>query len=446
MLKRKQFGSEFIWGTTISSFQNEGWAEDDGKGESIWDHFAANSYNIKNNDAIHNAANFYKDYEKDIKTAANLNFKVFRFSLSWTRIFPDGKNKINPAGVDFYHKIIDCCIAHGLTPWVTLYHWDLPQKLEQLGGWTTRAIIHWFSQYSEFCTKEYGDKVKNWIVLNEPMTFTGLGYFTGYHAPGKTGLVNFLKAAHHVTLCNAIGGRIIRKNVENANIGTAFSCSYVKPVNQRFFNRRAAKRMEALLNRFFLEPALGMGYPTDIMPGLNMIHRYFKNGDEELMKFDFDFIGIQYYFRVVTKFSLFPPVLFASEIPPGKRTCNVNAMGLEVYPKGLSKLLKFYNQYTGIKKIIITESGVCYPDHMVNGKVYDIKRLRYHKKMLKEVLKAKKNHIPIAGYLIWTLIDNFEWREGFEPRFGLVYNDFNTQIRTIKYSGKWFKDFLAIKR
>ncbi len=442
MLRKKQFGDDFIWGTTISSFQNEGWSDADGKGESIWDKYTSDSNNIKNNDLVKNASNFYKDYQKDIKQASDLNFKVFRFSLSWTRIFPDGKGTVNKKGVEFYHKVIDTCINKGLTPWVTLYHWDLPQKLEDLGGWTTRAIIHWFSAYVDFCTKEYGKKVKHWIIINEPMTFVGLGHFTGYHAPAKTGFQNFLKAAHHVTLCNAIGGRIVRKNVENSVVGTAFSCSVVKPVNNRIFNRKAAKRVEALLNRFFLEPALGLGYPTDIITGLNAINKYFKEGDDELIKFDFDFIGLQYYFRVVTRFSLFPPVLFASEVPPHKRTKKLNAMGLEVYPKGLSKVLKFYNQYHGIKKIVITESGVCYPDHIVNGEIYDIKRLRYHKKLLSEILKSKKKGIPICGYLIWTLIDNFEWKEGFEPRFGLIYNNFKTQERIVKYSGKWFKEFL----
>ncbi len=443
MLKKEQFGKDFIWGTTISAFQNEGWSNSDGKGESIWDRFTADGKVVKNNDIINNASNFYKDYKKDIETAASLKFNVFRFSLSWSRIFPKGTGEINQEGVDYYHKVIDTCIENGLQPWITLYHWDLPQKLEELGGWTTRAIVHWFSSYAEFCSKEYGSKVKTWIIINEPMTFTGLGYFAGYHAPGKNGVANFLKAAHHVALCNAEGGRIVRKNVPDAQVGCSLSCSYVKPINKLLFNRGSAKRVEALLNRFFLEPALGLGYPTDIMAGLNLIYRNFKDGDHERLKFEFDFIGLQYYFRVVTKFSLFPPVLFASEVPAKSRTKNVNTMGLEVYPKGLYKLLKFYNNYHNIKKIIITESGVCYPDTIHEGKVYDTKRLQYHKKMLKQVLKAQKLHIPVSGYLIWTLVDNFEWREGFEPRFGLIYNNFRTQERTIKHSGLWFRRFLS---
>ncbi|WP_066631854.1 glycoside hydrolase family 1 protein [Labilibacter marinus] len=446
MLKKNQFGSDFVWGTTISSFQNEGWPKAEGKGASIWDRFTSNYNNIKNSDKIENASNFYKDFERDIQIASELNLRVFRFSLSWTRIFPQGMGDVNLEGVYFYHRVIDCCLKHGLQPWVTLYHWDLPQKLEDLGGWTSRSIVHWFSKYTDFCTKEYGHKVKHWLVLNEPMSFVGLGYFMGYHAPGKTGLSNFLKAAHHACLCNAEGGRIVRRNVEGAQVGTAFSCSVIKPINKWFMNRRAASRMEALLNRFFIEPSLGLGYPTDIMPGLNMIQRYFNEGDEERLKFDFDFIGIQYYFRVVTKFSLFPPVLFATEIEAKKRNAKVNTMGLEVYPKGMYKILNFYHQYKGIKKIIVSESGVCYPDHVSNGKVYDIKRTQYHRKILKQILRAQKKGIPVKGYLIWTLIDNFEWKEGFEPRFGLVYNNFKTQERIIKYSGLWFQSFLKSKK
>ncbi len=442
MLKKKQFGSTFIWGTAMSAFQNEGWADADGKGESIWDKFTSDSNLIKNHDQINNASNFYKDYHSDIGLAASLNFKVFRFSISWPRIFPKGKGPINKKGVDFYHRVIDSCLEQGLTPWITLYHWDLPQYLEDLGGWTNRAIIGWFSHYVDFCTKEYGSKVKHWIIINEPMSFTGLGYYNGYHAPAQSGLNKFLKAAHHVILCNAIGGRITRKNVTHAQIGMALSCSSVKPVNKRTVNKKAAKRIEGLLNRFFIEPALGLGYPTDHIPALSLIHKYYEDGDEELIKFDFDFIGLQYYFRVIVKFSLLPPVLFATEVPPKDRTKNLNAMDLEVYPKGLSKVLNFYNQYHDIKKIVLTESGVCYTDQLIDGVINDTKRLKYHQKILKEILKARKKGIPVEGYLIWTLIDNFEWREGFSPRFGLVYNEFDTQNRTIKYSGKWFKEFL----
>jgi beta-glucosidase len=442
MLKRKQFGKQFKWGVTISAFQNEGAASKEGKSPSIWDTFTADIQNIKDGNFPGETAGFYYNYKKDIKQAGKLGFDVFRFSLSWSRIIPVGKGEVNLQGIDFYNCVIDTCLKNGLEPWVTIYHWDLPQVLEDEGGWTNRDILQWFFHYVDVVTTAFGDRVKHWIVMNEPMTFVGLGYFTGYHAPGRNGIGNFMKAAHHATLCMAEGGRIVRKNVKDAQVGVALSCSYVKPANKLFFNRRAAKRVEGLLNRFFIEPLLGLGYPTDIMPALNIIKSNFMPGDEERLAFDFDFIGIQYYFRVVARFNLFPPVLFATEVPPWRRNANVNSMGLDVYPKGLSALIDFYAGYEGIRKIILTESGVCYPDFLRGNKVNDARRKKYHQTILKQVKKAIKRGIPVAGYFVWTLIDNFEWREGFHPRFGLIYNDFSAQKRTLKASGLWFKKFL----
>ncbi|MCU4164465.1 glycoside hydrolase family 1 protein [Carboxylicivirga caseinilyticus] len=442
-MKKSDFGNDFQWGATISAFQNEGHSRADGKGLSIWDTFTAEPKNIKNNDLIGDASSFYTMYEQDIVTAKSLGLDVFRFSISWSRIIPKGTGAINLDGLQFYHKVIDACLKNGLIPYITLYHWDLPQALEDKGGWSNREIIGWFNKYVEISVNEYKDKVSNWIVMNEPMTFVGLGYFMGYHAPQKKGITTFLKAAHHVVLSLAAGGRIIRKIQSNANIGVALSCSFVKPLNQLPKNRKAAKRIEALLNRFFLEPLLGLGYPTDVMPVLNTIRRYFRKGDDDKMAFDFDFIGLQYYFRVVAQHSLTPPVLFANEVHPTQRKANLNTMNLDVYPKGLYKILKFYHSYPQIKKIIISESGVCFPDFKVSKHVHDARRLKYHQKMLKHVLKAQAQNIPVKGYFVWTLVDNFEWKEGFEPRFGLVYNDFKTQERTIKDSGLWFQQFLT---
>jgi beta-glucosidase len=442
MLRKTNFGKDFKWGVTISAFQNEGAAFEDGKSASIWDTFTSDIQNINDGNAPGETSGFYQNYKKDIKQARKLGFGVFRFSISWPRIIPDGKGESNQKGIDFYNRVIDACHDEGIEPWVTIYHWDLPQCLEDEGGWTNRDILKWFSNYVEVVTTAYGDRVKHWIVMNEPMTFVGLGYFTGYHAPGRNGIGNFLKAAHHATLCMAAGGRIVRENVKNAEVGVALSCSYVKPASPALLNRRAAKRVEGLLNRFFIEPLLGLGYPTDIMPALNIIKSHFLPGDEERLAFDFDFIGLQYYFRVVAKFSLFPPVLFATEVPPWRRKTNLNSMGLDTYPNGLAALLDFYSHYRGIRKVFLSESGVCYPDFLRGEKVNDARRKKYHQKMLKQVKKAINRDIPVAGYFVWTLVDNFEWREGFQPRFGLVYNDFKTQKRTVKASGRWFRDFL----
>jgi beta-glucosidase len=434
----EDFPKKFTWGVASSAYQTEGAWNLDGKQNSIWDTFT-NTKNFKNGNG-NTATDFYHYFEADIKKIKELNLDAFRFSISWARIFPLGMGQPNQKGVEFYHKIIDCCIENGIEPWLTLYHWDLPQALENLGGWTNREIINWFTHFTEFCTKEYGKKVKNWIVLNEPMSFIGLGYFMGIHAPGRKGLGNFLPAAHHATLCQAIGGRIIRKNVPNAFIGTTFSCSFVSPETR--FDTDAAKRLDALLNRFFIEPSLGLGYPTNAIPGLKRIEKYFKPDDEELMKFDFDFIGIQYYFRIVAEESLYPPILYANQIPAEKRNVKTNNMGMEIYPKGLAKMLKKFSKYENVKQIYITESGVCFDDALINGTVNDKDRIKYFKKTFKFCAKAIKSGINLKGYFIWTLVDNFEWADGYKPRFGIIHNDFETQKRTIKNSGYWLQSFL----
>lgn len=437
-----EFGDDFIWGAACAAYQIEGAWNVDGKGPSIWDTFTHKKGKIHNNDNANVSCNFYQSYEDDIALAASLNLDVFRFSISWPRIFPKGKNEINLPGVEFYHKVINACKKYGLAPWITLYHWDLPQALQDEGGWTNRKILDWFDNYVDFCTKEYGASVKNWMVMNEPAAFVGLGYMLGYHAPGKKGPLNFLQATHHACLAMADGGRIIRKNIIDANIGTTFSCSHVEPYKNDTKNSNAVKRIDALVNRLYIEPSLGLGYPYDGFPALRKIEKYFEEGDSERLKFDFDFIGLQNYFRIVGKKAVWPPLVWAKEVPASKRNVPKNVMNFEVYPEGIYKVLKQFGQYSGIKKIIITENGVCYKDSLVEGKVHDVERIQFFKDYLRNILKAKKEGVPVHGYLVWSLTDNFEWSEGYEPRFGLIYIDFATQKRYIKDSGYWFQKLL----
>ncbi len=441
-LSKKEFGKNFIWGTATAAYQIEGAYNVDGKSESIWDRFTSKNKHLKSGEDKNNAVDYYNRFKADLDLHKKMNFDAYRFSLSWTRILPDGTGRINQKGIDFYHRVIDYCLEKNIDPWITLYHWDLPQVLEEKGGWTNRDIINWFNEFADVCTKNYGTKVKNWMVLNEPMSFTGLGYFMGYHAPGKKGINNFLSAAHHATLCQAEGGRIIRNNVNNANIGTTFSCSYVAPQKDKNSHNKATQKVEVIMNRLFLEPTLGLGYPINSFPALKRIEKYYKEGDEEKMKFDFDFHGLQYYFRTVSKFSLFPPVLFAKEVPAEKREVLTNSMGYEVYPEGLYEMIKLFNSYEKIRKVIVTECGVCFPDTFEDGHVHDEQRKQYFKDVLNQILKAKSNGLNVDGFFAWTLMDNFEWSEGFDPRFGLVYVDHETQERYIKDSGLWFKDFL----
>lgn len=251
-----------------------------------------------------------------------------------------------------------------------------------------------------------------------------------------------MPAAHHAALCQAEGGRTVRKNVADAHIGTTFSASHVDPFSNKPKHIRAAARLDALLNRFFIEPLLGMGYPIETIPGLHKIKDYMLPGDEEKLQFDFNFIGIQNYFRVVARHSLFPPVLWAREVSAEKLKVPVNDMGMEVSPEGMYNILKQFGRYPKIRKIIVTENGVCFPDKPDQGMIHDEKRTSYFKNYLEAILRARNEGVKVDGYFVWSLTDNFEWAEGFRPRFGLIYIDYPTQKRIIKDSGYWFRDFL----
>ncbi len=444
---KADFGPDFKWGVAAAAYQIEGAWDADGKSPSVWDHFTQHrKHKIKNGDNGNISCDFYNRYDSDIALIKDMNFKVFRFSTAWTRILPDGYGKVNQKGLDFYHRVIDSCLKQGIEPWITLYHWDLPQVLQRKGGWANRDVISWFSEYSNVVSKTYGDKVKNWMVLNEPMAFTALGYLIGMHAPGKIAPTQFLKAAHHTTMVQAEGGRIIRNNVPNANIGTTFSCSHVEPRSDSNGDKMAAHRMNSLLNRLYIEPLLGMGYPTDNFPFLKKIEKHIQPGDMENVTFDFDFIGLQNYTRVVTKNVALVPFLHANQVKPKKRGIqpeNITEMGWEVYPEGIHKIIKQFAAYKKMPPIIVTENGASFEDIIEkDNSIQDHRRVEFFKNYLSNVLKAKKEGVDLRGYFVWTFMDNFEWAEGYKPRFGLVHVDFSTQERRIKDSGKWFKAFL----
>ena len=438
-LAKVLFGESFAWGAATSAYQNEGAWNVDGKGESNWDRFSARG-KIKDKSNGNVASDFYHQYESDLKLLKDLNFKNFRFSLSWSRLLPMGTGAINQKGIDFYNRVINTCLNLGIEPWITLYHWDLPQALEDNGGWTNRDIVNWFSEYANICTKSFGDRVRHWLVLSEPLTFTTLGYFTGLHAPGRIGINSYLASIHHAALCQAEGGKIIRQNVTNAHIGTAFSCSFIEPHKAKTSFQRAAKRVDVMMNRLFIEPALGMGYPVNDLPFLHKMGKFIQAGDMEKLRFDFDFIGLQNYFKIVIKPGIVPFV-WANQVKPDDTVEELTDMGWAVAPEGIYKILIQFAKYP-IKEIVITENGAAFHDVVSNGRVNDAQRISFFKGYLKNILRAKNEGVNISGYFVWTLVDNFEWAEGFRPRFGIVYNDFTTQERIVKDSGLWFKEFL----
>jgi beta-glucosidase len=437
-----QFPDNFIWGVSASAAQTEGAFNKDGRGISIWDEFARLN-KIKGKQTPFEACHFYENYEQDILHIKSLNISHFRFSLSWSRILPQGTGEVNELGINFYHRVIDTCLKHGIEPWVTLYHWDLPLALEAQGGWTNRAILTWFEDYASICMAEFGNKVKHWMVLNEPLVFTGAGYFAGYHAPGKKGLKNFLPAAYHAALVQGHIGKLIKRLNPNLQVGTTYSCSYNMPYSNSVKDVAAAKKVNALLNRFFIEPSLGMGFPVNDIPVLAKIEALKQPGDEAIMQIDFDFIGLQVYTRELIKHSYFTPYLNAKIVPAHKRKVFHTKMNWEVYPAAILEVVKSFSAYAGVKKIIITENGASFDDALLNGVVADFHRQTYLEKHLEKLLEASHDYPKLIGYFVWSATDNFEWTEGYSQRFGLIYINFKTQERWVKNSGYWYRQFLS---
>lgn len=434
--------SPFHWGIASSAFQTEGAFNAHNRGASIWDDFTSRKFRKPNHHSPSESTQFYSRYRDDIDIIRQLGIPNFRFSVSWCRILPNGKGIVNQHGLDFYKKLTDYCLESGIQPWITLYHWDLPAALERLGGWKNREIIYWFQEYTHIILSALADRVQYWMVLNEPLAFTGAGYFLGVHAPGRRGFDNFLPAAHHAALVQAQGIRQIQQHSTGLRAGTTFSCSWISANSHSEKDIHAAQKADALLNRFFLEPLLGYGYPVSDLPFLKKLYEYFLPGDEHRLMASPDFIGVQNYTREVVKHSCFTPYLRLRTIHPAKRKVPMTEMNWEIHPKGLYKILMKYDAYPEIKSIIITENGAAFMDFLDGNNIHDEKRISYLKHYIESVLEARTASAKINGYFVWSLTDNFEWTEGFRPRFGLVYIDYKTQRRIIKSSGFWFSDYI----
>ena len=443
LFTKADFGPDFHWGVSTAAYQIEGAHTTDGKGPSIWDTFSKKRGKIANNHHGNISCDFFNRYADDISLISQLNIPNYRFSIAWSRIFPLGAGSFNQKGIDFYNRLINRCLELGVQPWITLYHWDLPEALEKRGGWTNREMIHWFSAYTECCIQQFGDRAKYWMVLNEPMVFTGAGYFLGVHAPGKKGLANFLSAAHHAALCQAEGGRIIKSLRSDCKVGTTFSYSHIEPCRNMEKDIIAAKKTDALLNRMFIEPLLGMGYPVKDVKILQRIENYYKQGDSARLAFDMDFLGLQNYTRELVRHAPFMPFVKARIIKADKRNVEYTLMGWEVYPPSIYHALVKWGEYKNLKEIIVTENGAAFKDECEHGAVKDYKRVQFLQNYIAEVLLAKNKGVRVNGYFVWTLLDNFEWAEGFHPRFGLVHVNFETQQRIIKDSGKWYSHLLC---
>ncbi len=440
-MEQWNFDREFKWGVATSALQTEGAYNIDGKSYNIWDEFVKNKKRIKNRDHHFKACDFYNRFREDLLIVKLLNLNSFRFSLSWSRILPKGNRLINHKGLDFYKQITDFCLELGIEPFVTLYHWDLPQWVEDKGGWVNRDVVGYMNDFAEVAVQHLGDRVKHWMPLNEPLVFTTAGYFLGLHAPGKKGLKHYLPALYNAIRCNAETSECIKGIDANLRVGSTFSLTPVTPHSERSKDRKAAKKLNTILNHLFLDPYMGKGLPIEHIPILRSIEKY-RNANDTL-HFDADFIGIQNYTREVVKHSWLKPLLMADAVPASKRQVPVSQMNWEIIPDSIQMVFEQLKQYDNLPEVFITECGIALENNIRTAKkVYDLSRTDYFKKIFRHTSNAIRDGLPIKGLFIWTLLDNFEWAEGYHPKFGIVEVDRLTMNRSLKYSAQWLRDFL----
>ncbi len=448
-LARADFGDDFTWGVAHAAYQVEGAWNRDGKGPSIWDTFAHGRSRVPGRRRIRDgsdgdvACDFYHRYESDTDLVRELGFDAQRFSISWPRVLPNGTGRVNHAGLDFYDRVVDACLERGVEPWVTLYHWDLPEDLHRRGGWTDRSVLGWFEEYVDVVAARLGDRVRHWMVVNEPASFTLAGYLAGHHAPGVRSPLKFLAAVHHVNLCQAVGARAIRAHAPDAAVGTTHVITPPRTTGDGPRHQRAARALDAVANRLFLEPNFGLGYPVDDAPFLRLVDRFRRDGDDRAVEVEWDFLGVQYYTRALVH--PFPNPLFPGLPAMSKdhRTYDLTAMGWEVQPDGIHQALTQVHAYGKVPRLHVTENGAAFPDRLEGDRVRDPRRTDFYRAHLAEVRRAQRDGVPVHGYFCWSLMDNFEWAEGYVPRFGLVYVDYATQRRVVKDSGRWFQAFLG---
>lgn len=445
-----KFPAGFMWGAATAAYQIEGaWAED-GKGESVWDRFAHTPGKIKNNDNGDVACDSYHRYPEDIALLKQLNLGSYRYSIAWPRIQATGRGSANLRGLDYYQRLTDAVLNAGLNPSVTLYHWDLPQALQNQGGWGDRDTAQRFVDYVDLVAGALGDRVSRWVIFNEPKTFTGMGYWEGRHAPGATDPLAFLRATHIVNVAQGMAFRTLKARSATCQIGSAFDVAPMIPATQRPADIAAAERWHRFQNLWFVHTALHGRYPDGVLPHDEQEQLLgFRSGDEQLMRAPLDFIGINYYSPSIVQ-----------DAPQGNGIPNLNTraqwarmlgthpqtdLGWDIYPHGFYEILMRMARETGFLPMEITENGAAFntqPD--AQGKVHDTARIDYLRGHLQATALAINDGAPIRAFHYWSLLDNFEWAEGYSQRFGIVHVDFaNGQKRTIKESGHWYAKVAA---
>ena len=442
-IKRSDFASDFRWGSSTSSYQIEGAAHEDGRGESIWDRFCATSGHIRDRSSGEVACDHYHRWPQDLDIARSLGTNAYRFSIAWPRIFPVGRGSVpNQLGLDYYSRLVDGMLERGLEPWATLYHWDLPQALQDQGGWASRDTVDAFVEYADVVSRHLGDRIKHWITHNEPWCTAFHGNFEGVHAPGIKNFKTALQVSHHVLVSHGMAIPVIRRNVPNARIGAALSLHPLKPASESMQDAAATRRHDGLRNRWFLDPLHGRGYPQDIWTILGDNAPIVQDGDLATIAAPTDFLGVNYYFPEIVADAPGAGVMSTRVVE--SKDVERTAFGWEVSPEGMVVLLNRVARDYRPAEIYLTENGSTYDDVVTEaGSIEDIQRRSYLVRHLLAVKKIVDMGVPVKGYFAWSLLDNFEWAEGYLRRFGLTYVDFQTQKRKLKASGQWYQTFLG---
>ncbi len=445
-----EFPTGFVWGAATASFQIEGATTVDGRTDSIWDEFCRRPGAVANGDTGEPAADHYHRYAEDVELMASLGLGAYRFSVAWPRVRPDG-GAVNEAGLDFYDRLVDRLLAAGIAPWVTLYHWDLPQALEEAGGWTYRDTAFRFADYASSVAGRLGDRVAGWNTLNEPWCSAFVGYGSGRHAPGVTSPAAAVAAVHHLLLGHGLAMERLRAEAPGAPAGITLNLFPVSAASTAAADVEAARRVDGLQNRVFLDPVLRGGYPADVLTDLAPygLPALVREGDLAVIATPVDLLGVNYYRALLVAApvlrSAAPSEWVGAEdvrfLPSGRPRTE---MGWEVQPEGLTELLLRLDAEYPRLPLYVTENGAAYPDSVgPDGKVRDPSRQAFLEGHLRAAHAAVAAGVDLRGYFCWSLLDNLEWAEGYAKRFGLVHVDFETQRRTVKESARWYSGVVA---
>ena len=434
------FPRDFLWGAATAAYQIEGAVAEDGRGPSIWDTFAHTPGSTVHGDTGDIACDHYHRWRDDLELMHEMSLNAYRFSVSWSRLQPSGRGPLNPAAVAFYRELLIRLRELGIRPLLTLYHWDLPQPLEDAGGWPARDTAARFADYAAAVAHELGDLVDDWVTINELWCASFLGYGLGAHAPGRTDLAAAVAAAHHLNLAHGLGVNAIRAERPGAAVGNSNLITDLVAASSREEDLEAVRRVDANNNRMFLDPVYRGGYPDDVyeMYREQSLAELVRDDDEKIIASPVDFVGVNHYQQIVVSADPAEPHLGARTVPAEPAT---TSLGWSVKPESLGNALRRVSrEYTKLP-LYVTESGACFEDYIdPNGAVIDEERIAYLRSYFSTAADVIREGVNLQGYFVWSLLDNFEWAEGYRKRFGLVYVDYSTQRRIPKASAAWYRD------